>query len=74
MKYQIKPEQVHVVVFLFFVLAAGCKGVSEYACERLEARSAGLEQVDQLSAPKLDISHICANGNENCSDLEILGA
>ena len=70
MKYQIKPEQVHVVVFLFFVLAAGCKGIGEYAWERIEAQSAAVQQVEQ---PAAEPSHICVAAIENCSNLEILG-
>lgn len=69
MKYRIKPEQVHVVVFLFFVLAAGCKGIGEYAWERLESQSAAVQQVEQAVE---EPAHICAAAFENCSNVENL--
>lgn len=44
MKYRVKPEQVHIIVFCFFLLAAGCRGVSDFVFDRPESGSAGLQQ------------------------------
>ena len=72
MKYRVKPERVHIIVFCFFLLAAGCRGVSDFAFERLASASAGQQQVEQHHAVNLEAAHICAIGDENCADPEIL--
>ena len=47
MKYRVKPEQVPVIVFLFFVLSASCRGIGEFASGRLQTAAASPPTIEQ---------------------------
>ncbi len=42
MRIHIKPGRVHAAVFCFLIIASGCRGVGEFAYDRLESGLAGL--------------------------------
>lgn len=70
MKFNIKPEQVYIVVFCFFAIGAGCKQAGEFAFEKLESRAVSKAKVEQRRSPNSEYSHFWAQDGREGADLE----